>query len=166
MRKSFFVLVSLLLLFTNALGQEKIKVAIETEDQTSEGTFLSRLNPWMIDAVQQTRRYEIVEKKDARYLIRGRLLSAEEVIIENVPSSDVSFSLRVYEINPKTGEAGLAPLVNSVTTKQLFGIALEKAVKEIVESTTINSLSMFQYRFDFPPLKKSSSLMGLRVRRG
>jgi hypothetical protein len=156
------VAVSLLVLFGPALlrADEKIKIAVEVERESGTGQYTSQVEQAMGEAISELTQYQVVARKDASFLVTAQLASAEEGIVDNVPSADVSFFLRVYEMNPETGKPGLGILVNSTVTKQSVGVPIEKAIHDIVKGATTNALGMLRYRVGLQQLK---SLTGKRL---
>lgn len=137
-----------------ANADEKINIALEVERESGTEQYAPLVAQVMDEAIGDLTQFQISEKKTARFLIAAKLVTAEESIVDNVPSADVSFLLRIYEINPETGKPGLGILVNSTVTKQSVGVSLEKAIREIVKGATTNALGMLRYRVGRPGLKR------------
>ncbi|MFH1210557.1 MAG: hypothetical protein V1645_01445 [archaeon] len=141
---------SLFIFAGNGLAQgEKIKVVVAAEDMTGKFPDLVK---WFGQDLVKTGRYVVVKDlKDAQYYVEVKLVSAEEIMINKVPASNVSLIVMVKQ----TDKVGV--FANTIISRQgLMDVKLEDAVKQAAKDGA-ESLAGFRLRFNFPPSKKSGT---------
>ncbi|MEM4245026.1 MAG: hypothetical protein QXR60_02375 [Candidatus Nanoarchaeia archaeon] len=152
--KILVVFCSFFLLTGVVLGQvnDRAKVFVVTEDTTAK---FPHLNGWFCNALIDTGKYIVVKDvKEAEFVIEGKLASAEEIIVDKVPSASVSFVVSIKQ----TDRVGT--YFNSIIARQGIAKNLEDAVKEVVKDAA-ESVKGFKIRFNFPKVPQKSAMQSI-----
>lgn len=133
---------------------QAIKISLETESMIETAQYTSLVEDLVAGEVAGLPGYQLVPKAESKYLIKAGLTLAREVIVDGVPTAEIGFVLRIFDMDAKAGAYPDEDLINKDVTKRFVGVQLESAIREMVTETTAETLAQLSGRISAPGSKK------------